>query len=803
MKTKLTLLLLSLFLSIGAWSTTYTVKVAAYDEIQPWANAGAYITRSADKLTLTTTDYSGLAGLTVVSNGTSSAGFWDKPSSGYPWLLLDPGTTSEVTYTITINAPTGYKIKSYSIECYRWNANRTYVVTDQDGSTTQTLSTNNGYNFSVSSLTDDSHYFTVKGESTGTSNVYFAIKNMTVTLEPATPVTVTYTCENLSGYQLVGSTNYDIPSGGKFTPPTVSGYTFDSAYDSEVLFDCANTTISSNKTLTLKYRLTTNPLESNKSTVAAPTWCTIRIGTGSGKEYLQPNESDAPFILFSGTTIAYPIADKYLWCIEGDETNGYMLYNKAKKQYLGRTDAYYGSTTTAYKLALVDDAPGNNPRWTFVYSSGGYRLYSVTDNSAVNRSGTTPHYWTSGMMFYTNEVDDALTLYQTNYPYSTIVNTAGYVGGYEPTNVFSATTAVSNTEPTTVDSYASFVTPLGSKIPLEVGYYRFVSAMPGFKSNQGVNKALTIYSGNTNYPGWETYDANSEKQIFHLTYESSAWHLQNVKNGKYLVVPNEYNWITFGDIGSDLTLWNFGSSMYSVGLNNQRAIHAYNHNSGVVEDGKGNENMLVAYANNEYPSLWYLEKVATITMISPSKVEAGNDVYMSYANNTGSDKQMPSDVTVYKVLTGGSKAEVNMTEVTSKVVPSGTGVVLKAKKGATIPLLSTSVSETLEGNMLIAGDGTGHSGYILAYKKDGDGTPKFYHMTNFELSNNKAYLPESYFSAGVKEVKLIFDFDEVDAINEIENVNLQDLDIYDLSGRKVVNSKRGIYVIKGRKFYVK
>ena len=810
---KKTLLLFFALLCLGvsgAWAETTTIT---FHEINTQAYDGTYCKLSSN--VLTTESGAGVAGAQFSCYIINK---FSNPNNNR--LVLKP-QTKQTAYQCTFTAPSGYHITGYKIEARAYSASCPYYVDTNNSFSTET-STNVTY-------TDDATYTEITKDVTGepTSSSFWIYSNNASSVDwlvlktlilyverDASSVDVSYTCENLSG-QTLQSSKVVLASGGKFTPPSISGYSLDGVYDNtDEVFDYANTNIDSDITLKLKYHLTTNHLEINKSTVANPTWCTIRIGTGSGKEYLLPNESDVPFILFSGTTIDYPIADKYLWCIEGDETNGYMLYNKAKEQYLGRTDAYYGSTTTAYKLALVDDNLGNNPRWTFIYANGGYRLYSVTDNSHVNRSGTTPHYWTSGLGYNSNVVDDALTLYQTNYPYALILNTAGCVDGYSTTDVDAAKTAVSNTEPTTVDAYAAFVTPLTTKLTLTNGYYRIVSAV------SRLNKSAAWYfnkSTDASHIIWSTDATTSSQQVNSLFRLDNVGEIWNIKspNAQKNIMQDNAGWkgqtATLDDVAGEITISSLGSAQYSLKVKGSvQAIAAQN---SLIESGHIDTESTSGTLNCwnfltlGHSSTWYLMPVSSISIALNS--DGAGTYYATLC--------LPFDVTIsnataYTLAKSGSW--LVPTAVTDNKVPAGTAVLLKGTNETATATINTdaafnsgspltcAITGTYTDKAVTKTDGINSDDYYLGIKS---GVVGFYKWDGSTLGANRAYLPKAVAEAAVKGFSIRW-ADET-GVEVIEHSPLT-IDheagaMFDLSGRRVNKAQKGLYIQNGKKVMVK
>ena len=137
------------------------------------------------------------------------------------------------------------------------------------------------------------------------------------------------------------------------------------------------------------------------------------------------------------------------------------------------------------------------------------------------------------------------------------------------------------------------------------------------------------------------------------------------------------------------------------------------------------------------------------------------------------------------------------------MVPANTGVILKAKKGATIsirPLNGTCDENLTSNNTLIAGDGTttvAAGNYMLAYSST-DEMAKFYAIgsSGFVVPANKAYLPAS---GGASVKALSFDDDDATGINEELRIKNEESSIYNLTGQRINKMQKGINIVNGKK----
>jgi hypothetical protein len=137
-------------------------------------------------------------------------------------------------------------------------------------------------------------------------------------------------------------------------------------------------------------------------------------------------------------------------------------------------------------------------------------------------------------------------------------------------------------------------------------------------------------------------------------------------------------------------------------------------------------------------------------------------------------------------------------------VPAATGVLLRAKNGATsftVPF-ATTAADDVSGNIFHRGTGaaietgSGPYNWILSTK---GGVAGFYHANGNTVATNHAYLQTSTANA---RIDLTFGEE-----TGIENVKRQtpeeDGEVYDLQGRRVVQPTRGLYIVNGEKAIIK
>lgn len=162
-----------------------------------------------------------------------------------------------------------------------------------------------------------------------------------------------------------------------------------------------------------------------------------------------------------------------------------------------------------------------------------------------------------------------------------------------------------------------------------------------------------------------------------------------------------------------------------------------------------------------------------------------------------------------KVYTGTINANGNsleMTEAGDKIIPANVGVVLISETGATTAEISISDGAgTLESGDLTGTttarniDGSQSNYLVLGRDKDDQTKVGFYRPNGTQIPANKAYI----YLAGGNVQGLAFNFDG--ATTDINNISAttDKQEIYDLSGRRVMKANKGLYIINGKKCFIK
>lgn len=180
---------------------------------------------------------------------------------------------------------------------------------------------------------------------------------------------------------------------------------------------------------------------------------------------------------------------------------------------------------------------------------------------------------------------------------------------------------------------------------------------------------------------------------------------------------------------------------------------------------------------------------------------------------------LPEGLTAYYCTVDGTTAVLN--EV-GEVIPAATGVVLKGEPNTTYTLTNTTAENSnaaviAENNRLIGyvvdtnvPMGTGTDAYYALNVKDG--AVGFFvprtasdDMTSFTAKANKAYLKLEGGAANVQmlSIRQGMDGDETAVENSLVLPKTEEMVYYDLTGRRVYNPGRGIYIVNGKKMILR
>ena len=182
-------------------------------------------------------------------------------------------------------------------------------------------------------------------------------------------------------------------------------------------------------------------------------------------------------------------------------------------------------------------------------------------------------------------------------------------------------------------------------------------------------------------------------------------------------------------------------------------------------------------------------------------VKTREDGYWTYCNRMPENQKVPEGLTAYAVteINDGTAVLVNI----GSVIAPGMGVIVKGEPNTEYPMASTTDDYTYDGENLLVGNATLQYLPAISAEKTNyyfvDAATGFSKATGGETIHEK----QAYLSvASTAEIIVLTTEEEEGPTTGVSNVNREvstDDAYYDLSGRRVVQPVRGLYIIHGKK----
>ncbi|MCR5819490.1 MAG: hypothetical protein K6F94_00865 [Bacteroidaceae bacterium] len=361
------------------------------------------------------------------------------------------------------------------------------------------------------------------------------------------------------------------------------------------------------------------------------------------------------------------------------------------------------------------------------------------------------------------------------------------------TNAASVATGESNATASVIEGYT---TALENAINGLVINQPATGSFLKFKGGNSGNYVLYGDKVESRYP----MGADATAAIFY--YDGS--HVLSYSSGIYWGVTGgsgttNWGWTSVGGTGSTITF--LGSNdigKYFINLEKNTSSYTYNllYDASTRCDRSGYNDVSSVTTNNLN---WTLEEVTSLP------VTISTAQYATFWAPVA--VTIPSGVKAY-YISELSDTEATLAEI-STTIPAETPVVLKATstlEEATTFNFAITTSDAFAGTNKLAGQAATIAfadGSYTLQKRSGGSDIGFFPTTTTgsTLAGFKAYLPSSAFEAGVKGFTFKFDTETiVKAIEAAENPNKV---VYDLSGRRVQNPAKGIFIVDGKKIVIK
>lgn len=535
-------------------------------------------------------------------------------------------------------------------------------------------------------------------------------------------------------------------------------------------------------------------------------WYLIRVALTDGYHpyaaYLNTESRNDKGLLLKDVTV--PTTDKGLWCIVGNDADGYKLYNKGegttKVLGVGSWAKMYdvtGSKDVTKSFDFANSTATANAKCVKFHgkTDGDYWWNNSDGNGACHLS-----YWkdaehstvaTSGNAFYFIPVTSSENAeWETSVFWGTTkVDRFKIIPGVSEacSNELSAWDANK-----TKENEAAFVSKLGEY--LNKTYYRITNCKDDHKVLAADNtKAACVENAQ------KMSNASTLWKL--IPFEDRGVKLYNANVEAYLaglVAPpsDQSNPVT--PMNADKTQ----GGLYNISVNTNENVKGF-----VLRDGDNHRMNIENGGGIDYwegQSGYYKQVTWTIEVANELEVALNTVNGKSYATT-----YLPVGVSAVKdakayVAAVPENNETVMTEAAS--FGAKTGVLLVSDNAAEKAVLTigdgTSVESALSGTLL-AKDITNSQTNYLVFGKNKDNANE---VGFFEPSTSVTSIPANRaFFEGVASAAIALNFGgNVTAIDQVVNNANVNAPIFDLTGRRVVKAvKGGLYIQNGKKYIVK
>uniref|UniRef100_UPI0040260852 hypothetical protein n=1 Tax=Alloprevotella sp. TaxID=1872471 RepID=UPI0040260852 len=535
-------------------------------------------------------------------------------------------------------------------------------------------------------------------------------------------------------------------------------------------------------------------------------WYLIRVALTDGYHpyaaYLNTESRNDKGLLLKDVTV--PTTDKGLWCIVGNDADGYKLYNKGegttKVLGVGSWAKMYdvtGSEDLTKSFDFANSTATANAKCVKFHgkTDGDYWWNNSDGNGACHLS-----YWkdaerstvaTSGNAFYFIPVTSSENAeWETSVFWGTTkVDRFKIIPGVSEacSNELSAWDANK-----TKENEAAFVSKLGEY--LNKTYYRITNCKDDHKVLAADNtKAACVENAQ------KMSNASTLWKL--IPFEDRGVKLYNANVEAYLaglVAPpsDQSNPVT--PMNADKTQ----GGLYNISVNTNENVKGF-----VLRDGDNHRMNIENGGGIDYwegQSGYYKQVTWTIEVANELEVALNTVNGKSYATT-----YLPVGVSAVKdakayVAAVPENNETVMTEAAS--FGAKTGVLLVSDNAAEKAVLTigdgTSVESALSGTLL-AKDITNSQTNYLVFGKNKDNANE---VGFFEPSTSVTSIPANRaFFEGVASAAIALNFGgNVTAIDQVVNNANVNAPIFDLTGRRVVKAvKGGLYIQNGKKYIVK
>ncbi len=741
---------------------------------------GNYMTVGESNVSLQTTSLTADAIMEVEYAGDGKYYLKGVTSNKYAGAPANP----PLTYSTTAEA-TAYYIGNYA----KTTDNKVYFAKTTSNSTDEALHYNNTYTTWVTSWkysTDPSQW------------ILTAISDEEYTaLSSASSETLNYTLTDENGATYSGTITGTLGVNPSFTG--CNGYTL-----SNPVWNISTKTFTAN--ITFPFKISSNSKTNYTYIGSYQSTNFYWYAASSSATVVNAQYQNAP-------TNQSGEIEKYEWAIIPSCTNGAFTFTIKN----ALTGTYVTSSSTAKKHDTeIEASPtvslsstgtaftyASNKQWclpTTLNNDGSTPLYLSLNSSGatsglqylgtwISHDGTKVSYY--GPDDFTSLIAELTTTRNTASSYT--VGTR--IGEFTEASSGTMETALSNADGIiNGTAYGTAATITGYKTALETAISGLSLNMPEsgpifmrIRSSQGAKGYLTA----ANAGGRATFTQATDASTIYLWGEDKKL----VAYGNGLAYAEVYQPQADGANGKEFSIvaavsGNFGQySIYSTYSGSVGNVYLYS-------TGSGNADRNTAADRFKQQNSFTIEPVEALPVIFKGQ-------YASFYSPV--DLEIPTGVKAYTAGTvnGGW---ITLNEIEGTTLPHNTGVILEYDaydsaagdaantKNFTILSTTTDGSSSLTGTVAAASCDT-NSKLVLGYENSEWGIYKYSGTT---LNGFKAFMDAP---AGVKG--FAFSFDTVDEIKSVLNGEHGQDEVFDLSGRRVAQPTRGIYIVNGKKVLIK
>ena len=235
---------------------------------------------------------------------------------------------------------------------------------------------------------------------------------------------------------------------------------------------------------------------------------------------------------------------------------------------------------------------------------------------------------------------------------------------------------------------------------------------------------------------------------------------------------------------------NDGTKAATIEAQGSNSNNSFRYNSGST--------VFSCYGSGQSP-VYFFEK-ADAAVATTASVTLNGSGYATFATTTALDFLDADDASFSAwEITAISGSTITFSQI-KKHVAAGKGILLKGTAGATINLNILPVGgDVLTSNKLVGiteatavADDTYYGLKGNLFKMVGAGT----------VPGGKALLPASLVSSA-RELQFVFEENETTGVENVNRETITNNQFFDLSGRKVANPTKGLYIVNGKKVVIK